>query len=214
MTQLHTVEGEEWTLLPEKAVYWQKEKLLIISDLHLGKISHFRKAGLAVPFQAKNKNLEELSFLLLNHSLKTVIFLGDLFHSDNNAATELYIELFASFPDLRLILIKGNHDVFDNSLYEKLDLEVMDRMDLGPFSFTHAPEDTPGYYNIAGHVHPAVRMRGKGRSSLRLPCFYFTESHAILPSFGVFTGSFTIKPHKTDQIYAILPDSTVTKVSA
>jgi len=210
----HLIQGEDWTLLPEKAVYWATEKTLIVSDLHLGKISHFRKSGLAVPFNAKDKNLEELSFLLLNYDIEQVIFLGDLFHSKNNAATALYSELFDRFPDLHLILVKGNHDIFDNNVYDELSLDVVNSLTLGPFYFTHEPEEHKNLYNIAGHVHPAVRLLGKARSSMRLPCFYFSEFQAILPSFGVFTGSFTIKPKENDQIYAILPDGRVTKVSA
>jgi len=162
----HIVEGEEWTLLPEKAIYWAKEKILIVSDLHLGKISHFRKAGLAVPFTAKDKNLEQLSYLFLNHEIEKVLFLGDLFHSENNAATELYKELFSSFSQLTFILIKGNHDMFDMTVYEQLNLEVYESLEIGPFFFTHIPENSDTHYNIAGHIHPAVRLKGKGRSSL------------------------------------------------
>jgi len=137
----HLIQGEDWTLLPEKAVYWATEKTLIVSDLHLGKISHFRKSGLAVPFNAKDKNLEELSFLLLNYDIEQVIFLGDLFHSKNNAATALYSELFDRFPDLHLILVKGNHDIFDNNVYDELSLDVVNSLTLGPFYFTHEPEE-------------------------------------------------------------------------
>jgi len=214
MSCTHTVENEDWILLPEKAIYWAKKKTLIVSDLHLGKISHFRKAGLAVPFNAKNKNLEELSFLLLNYALESVIFLGDLFHSVNNASTQLYSELFGRFPEIQFTLVRGNHDLFDEALYKTLQLDVCEKLIIGPFKFTHVPELSPDYYNVAGHVHPAIRLKGKARSSLRLPCFYFAKAQAILPSFGVFTGSYTIKPQQNDHIYAVLPNGTVTKVKA
>ncbi|MHB1176840.1 MAG: hypothetical protein ACYCZO_00750 [Daejeonella sp.] len=36
-------------LLPEKAILGQEEKTLIIADIHLGKVGHFRKAGIGIP---------------------------------------------------------------------------------------------------------------------------------------------------------------------
>jgi metallophosphoesterase superfamily enzyme len=74
--------------------------------------------------------------------------------------------------------------------------------------FTHHPleETEPGYYNLAGHIHPGVALRGKGRQTLRLPCFYFGRNQALLPAFGVFTGLACIKPVRDDKIFVIIED--------
>ena len=42
---------QDLLLLPEKAIYWKQQKALIAADVHLGKVGHFRKAGIAVPQQ-------------------------------------------------------------------------------------------------------------------------------------------------------------------
>jgi metallophosphoesterase superfamily enzyme len=48
-----------------------------------------------------------------------------------------------------------------------------------------------------------VLLRGAARSSLRLPCFVFGESRAILPSFGAFTGSTVVKPAKGERVFVV-----------
>jgi len=41
--------NQDLLLLPQKAIYWQQQKALIVADVHFGKVGHFRKAGIAVP---------------------------------------------------------------------------------------------------------------------------------------------------------------------
>ncbi|MGB1945109.1 MAG: hypothetical protein ACPHM0_05405, partial [Flavobacteriales bacterium] len=41
-------EREMW-LLPQKAIMWPAQSMLIVSDLHLAKAEHFRSKGLPVP---------------------------------------------------------------------------------------------------------------------------------------------------------------------
>ncbi len=62
-------------------------------------------------------------------------------------------------------------------------------------------ETLPG--ESSGHVHPGVRLQGKGKQSLSLPCFHFTEKQCIMPAFGEFTGKFIIKPNGKDRVYVI-----------
>ena len=40
---------EQFDLYPQKAIFWRTQHTLLLSDLHLGKINHFRKAGIPVP---------------------------------------------------------------------------------------------------------------------------------------------------------------------
>ena len=68
---------------------------------------------------------------------------------------------------------------------------------------THIPVDDPQQPTISGHVHPGVRLRGVGRQSLSLPCFYATKNQLILPAFGSFTGKHILRPKSQDRIYAI-----------
>ena len=58
------VASERVQLLPEKALYLIQHKILLLADLHFGKVNHFRKAGIAVPAKANKKNAETLIDLI------------------------------------------------------------------------------------------------------------------------------------------------------
>ncbi|HWZ34529.1 MAG TPA: ligase-associated DNA damage response endonuclease PdeM [Mucilaginibacter sp.] len=198
-------------LLPQRAIFWQEEKALIAADVHLGKVGHFRKAGIAVPRDMEQDDLAVLSDLIYEHRPQKIIFLGDLFHSDINADWEWFKLWRGQFPELRIVLIRGNHDIVHDDHYLQLNIELYDELVVGPFLMLHYPqpdeklEQLDGYV-FCGHIHPGVNLRGKGRQSLTLPCFAFGKRQAILPSFGRFTGRVAIRSLETDKIFAVLKD--------
>ena len=201
-------------LLHQKAIYWKDAGCLIISDLHLGKSHHFRKAGVAIPKKGDYKNILILKSLIEVLRPKKVLLLGDLFHSEANNHVFEVKDALEHYKDLELHLVKGNHDVMHESWYRLLNLIVHDdKLELGPFTFTHEPMDLENIpentYNICGHIHPGVRLVGKARQSLTLPCFYFGEQQALMPAFGAFTGLHKVKPNKSDDVFAIANKSVI-----
>lgn len=42
------------------ALFWKTKNVLLIADVHLGKVTHFRKHGFAIPNNALHKNFEKL----------------------------------------------------------------------------------------------------------------------------------------------------------
>ena len=205
--------GETLELLPQKALLWHERKLLVVADVHFGKVGHFRKAGIAIPKSLEQEDLATLSDLIVEHKPKKVIFLGDLFHSEMNNDWH-WIELWRDlFPDIDMILVLGNHDILMDTSYKKAKFEVVDELQLEPFIFTHEPIKDPGatspLYNISGHIHPAVKLRGKGRQRATLPCFYFADKMALLPAFGQFTGTFIMDFKQSDRVYGVLDTKVV-----
>ena len=75
----HKIFGQTFLLSAQRTIFWEEEKTLILSDLHLGKSGHFRKSGIAIP---QNLYKEDL-FRLLNEIQffrpKQLIIVGDLF---------------------------------------------------------------------------------------------------------------------------------------
>lgn len=186
-------------LLPEKAIYLPQHRSLWIADPHFGKVSHFRKAGIAVPTQAGQENFRLLEQMLQEYQPRQVVFLGDLFHSDHNAEWPQLLHLLQSHPTTQFILVKGNHDVLHPQHYKAL--EVCEEWHLGnAFTLTHHPKNTTAY-NVCGHLHPGVKLHGKGRQQMRLPCFYFGEKGAVLPAFGQFTGLHLLQPAAQEKVY-------------
>ncbi|OCX52388.1 metallophosphoesterase [Mucilaginibacter sp. PPCGB 2223] len=201
-------------LLCQKAIYWEEEKALICADVHLGKGGHFRKAGIAIPLNLAQGDLATLSDLIHEYKPQKLIFLGDLFHSDMNTDWDWFALWREQFPKLEIILIRGNHDVIQDKHYQKLNIALHDELLIEPFLMLHHPlnsadaEQAKGYV-LCGHIHPGVTLRGKGRQSLTLPCFFFSEKQAVLPSFGKFTGRMSLQHQPTDQLFAVLPDKVI-----
>jgi len=206
------IAGEQIQLHPFRGVYWEKEKMLLLADLHLGKAAHFRRSGLPVPPDVSQSNWDRLIALLLDFRPERVVFLGDLFHSDYNADWEELIDLMQQFSTVQFELVVGNHDILEPQNYERSGLLLHGTyLQIGPFLLTHEPTLTEVYdwYNLAGHIHPSVRMRGQGRQRLRLPCFYFGEKGGILPAFGAFTGMGEVGVKKEDRVFVIVDDKIV-----
>jgi DNA ligase-associated metallophosphoesterase len=205
---------EQFGLYPQKAIYWKAQQMLLLSDLHLGKINHFRKAGIPVPSKANDHNLEIFIDLINNCKPKRIVCLGDLFHSHYNAEWEVFGEVVQHFSGVKFELVLGNHDIMGKYQYARKGISLHDTLRIGKFLMTHHPlEEVPEEtYNIAGHIHPGVSLRGKGRQSLTLPCFCFGRNQALLPAFGKFTGLARIAPRKEDKVY-IVAENKVMSVS-
>ena len=198
--------GTPILLIPERAVYIPAEGVLLVSDLHLGKINHFRKAGIPVPTRANDANTETIIRLLMQYRPERMIIIGDLFHSHYNSEWDVFGAVVGAFPSCRFELVTGNHDILGDHLYARLGIVLHPELELLPgMVLRHEPlEHLPsGQYQVCGHLHPAITLRGKGRQSVTLPCFWFGEQTAVLPAFGAFTGASRISPREGDRIYAI-----------
>lgn len=201
------VMGQHMVLLPEAAVYMPDSQQLLIADLHLGKAEHFRKNGIALPGDVSGTDIDLLDTLISTYQPRKVVFLGDLFHSEHNPSWEKLLAMLAGWQSVSFHLVVGNHDILADDLYQQLTLSH--QYNIGSIVCTHEPLAVPivDKYNLCGHIHPSVQLRGKGKQSLKLPCFYFTEHQGILPAFGTFTGTHTVRPIATDRVYVIAGDS-------
>lgn len=197
------LQGEKLHLLPEKAIYWPRQKALLLADTHFGKVTHFRKAGIALPGKAAMSNLQKLHRLVARVKPQRVLFLGDLFHSDLNTEWLYFKETIRSFPGIVFELIAGNHDILHHVTYQNLNFNLYEEgLALGPFFLSHEPCEHK-LYNLCGHIHPGVLLKGAGRQSMRVPSFYFSEKQGILPAFGEFTGLHVLKVKKNDTVFIV-----------
>lgn len=206
------VRNTEFLLFPERAIFWPEKQILLMADLHLGKVNHFRKNGIAVPTKANNKNFELIISLIQTTNPLRLIFLGDLFHSHYNEEWEMLRQLIQAFPQTSFELVIGNHDILSFQQYERSNIVIHHNTWVEPpFILSHHPmEEVPDkLYNLAGHIHPGIQLSGRGKQAITLPCYYFGETQGILPAFGSFTGMARIRPKKNDQIYVIVDNSIV-----
>ena len=202
----------EIQLLAEKAIFISEQKILVIADMHLGKLTHFRKKGIFVPSPPVNSDLETLISLIGKFNPIEVVFLGDLFHSENNSDYHSFLSTIQLFPEIQFTLTKGNHDIIPDEVFINDNIDVVEEKKLrNEVILIHQPpkQMSESSFYIIGHIHPGVRIQGRGRQNFRLPCFHQTRKVLTLPAFGTHTGLFIPDYLATDLVYVIMNDEVV-----
>lgn len=206
----HTLFGTTFYLSADRCIYWEEQKTLILSDLHLGKTGHFRKSGIAVPQAVFKEDLQRFVTLLQTFKPATIIVIGDMFHSHDNKEHELFLRWRKDFEQLQIQLVMGNHDILHSNWYKHACIEIVkEKLNIGNFSFLHDINECDinkeEKYCFSGHIHPGISIGGSARQSVHLPCFYFSKQYAVLPAFGKFTGTYPIKPKRGENVFALMP---------
>ncbi|MDB5654469.1 MAG: pdeM [Tardiphaga sp.] len=183
------------------ALYWEEQRLLVVSDLHLEKGSSYATRGVLLPPYDTIATLGRLGAVIARHDPRTVIALGDSFH-DRSAHDRLSPSNRDLLGTLQLrrdwIWIAGNHDP---ELSSDLGGTIAAEVAIGPISFRHEPTGAAG--EIAGHLHPKARVASRGRSVERR-CFASDGMRAIMPAFGAYTGGLNIRDAAFAKIFQTL----------
>lgn len=185
-------------LLPEGALWLPGESLLVVSDVHVGKSAHFRRHGVPVPWQAELKNFQKLEALVKRYEPEELLVLGDLFHSTASYAVEAFGVWRGRQRDLKVTLVKGNHDVLPESDYQAMNISVTTWQLKRNLKFVHEPpaaESDKGTFVVSGHVHPGFRVGLR-----RYPCFWLRAHNLVMPAFGHFTGFADVKPKSGETV--------------
>lgn len=205
--------GEQVVLDADRALVWQAR--VFVADVHLDKATTFQRAGLAIPLGDEAHDLERLAALARRHQASEIVVLGDLVHAPPRpgGVTERTILRWAEAnPGLRLSVVLGNHD-----------RDAADRLahwpvhwipagtSLGPFLLHHEPTDrrVGRGYELAGHLHPVLRLRDGHRDAARLPGFWQRPHGLVLPAFGSFTGGHAVTLGVGDVFHAIAGEGIV-----
>ncbi|WP_369990084.1 ligase-associated DNA damage response endonuclease PdeM [Pseudomonas xanthosomatis] len=197
--------GESLLLLADRAVYWPRRRALLVADLHIGKAASYRAQHQPVPHGTTQVTLARLDALLAAHACSTLIVLGDFLHARSARAPGTLAALQAwreRHSALHIVLVRGNHDRHAGDPPAQLGIRVYEEpWLLEPFALCHEPEPHAIHPVLAGHVHPAYVLRGRGRQRLRMPCFVFGPQVALLPAFGEFTGGWNVLPEADSRLY-------------
>ncbi|MEM8837450.1 MAG: ligase-associated DNA damage response endonuclease PdeM [Pseudomonadota bacterium] len=176
---------------PAGVLYVEQAATLIVADLHLEKGSSFAEKQIFLPPYDTARTLKSLEAALSGFKPKRVIALGDSFHdgggpsrlcaSDRQTLNELV-------SSVDWIWVAGNHDP---ALPEDLGGLFCDEATIGKLVLSHEPREG-AKAEIAGHLHPSARVRGRGRS-VRKRCFVANAERLILPAFGAYTGGLNVR---------------------
>ena len=198
-------QGESLDLLPDRAVYWPKEKTLYIADTHFGKAATFRKVGIPVSEHTTAEDCVRLSKLVEGTGAEKLIILGDFLHARAGRAQTVRNQLFDwrdQHKQLSIVLIRGNHDRQSGDPWPELKIDCKpDPAEGSKWDLRHLPVDSPTRPFMAGHLHPGYRLSGMGRDTLRSPCWVVGEKRFILPAFGGFTGLKNVTLEPCEKLY-------------
>jgi DNA ligase-associated metallophosphoesterase len=176
---------------PEGALWWDHERLLVVADLHLEKGSSFARRGQMLPPYDTAETLGRLSRLIARLNPKTVVCLGDSFH-DGGGAERLSPRDRLTLATLQAgrdwVWVAGNHDP---DAPAGLSGRAAATFAAGPLTFRHEPSTDRCDGEIAGHLHPAATVAGRGRS-VRRRCFICDGYRLIMPAFGSFAGGLDV----------------------
>lgn len=172
------------------ALFWEDERLLVVSDLHLEKGSSFAMRGVLLPPYDTVATLGRLASAVRRFDPRTVIALGDSFQ-DRDAHNRLCARDREALSALQVrrdwIWISGNHDP---ALPDDLGGAVASEVAVGGIVFRHEP--TGAFGEIAGHLHPKARVSTRGRSMERR-CFASDGARMVMPAFGAYAGGLSIR---------------------
>lgn len=178
--------SEQLSALPSGALHWPAERMLCVSDLHLGKAERVaRRGGQMLPPYEILETLERLAGDIAATEARTILCLGDSF-DDLAAAEETRSVVERMLAPLmagrRWIWIEGNHDPGPVGIGGEHRAELR----LGPLTFRHIA--VPGAAGeVSGHFHPKARVILRGRAITRR-CLLLDGSRLILPAYGTYTG--------------------------
>ena len=208
-----SVAGEKLLLLPDRAIYWAKQKTLLVADTHWGKAATLRAAAIPIPGGTTTADLERLTALLRETGATRMVLLGDAIHARQGRAQRTLRAVSdwrESHPALDILLIRGNHDRRSGDPPADLNIECANApYPEPPFVFQHYPGEAQGGYALAGHMHPAIRLTGRGKEKRTLHCYWFTKCCGVLPAFGALTGAALVEREPGDRVYVIAHDEVI-----
>ncbi|HPD81782.1 MAG TPA: metallophosphoesterase [Candidatus Pacearchaeota archaeon] len=201
-----------------KTLFFPKQGILVIGDLHLGYDEMIKEQGINLLFDQLEETKKELEIIIKRikalYTLKKIILLGDIKHHFQFQKKEIFdLRNFLKFlerylPKENIILIKGNHDTFTLKDYKLEDYYLYENL-----AFTHGEQDFPELFRnkniitiVTSHIHPAVLIKDKiNIKREKYKCFlvgkYKKKQFIILPSFFSIIEGSEISEYKKGESY-------------
>ncbi|MBI2665881.1 metallophosphoesterase [Candidatus Woesearchaeota archaeon] len=189
----------------DRALWLDKEKVLIINDLHLGYEEAMQKKGVLLPKYQFQEILTSLKEILLNISPKKIIINGDLKHEFGSVLKQEWRDILSLLDVLlqssqEVIIIQGNHDPIIKPIAEKRGIKVVKQFYVGKdIMIVHGDElvKTSAKTIIIGHEHPAITIR-EGSKWEKYKCFlkgtWKNKQLIVIPCFNpLLEGSDILK---------------------
>ncbi len=183
--------GLEAALHPSGALLLVEERTLLVADLHLEKGSAFARRGQMLPPYDTRATLLALAGAIMQFNPRRVIAMGDSFHdiggSDRLCAADREA-LQGAAAGREWTWLLGNHDPKPP---RDLPGATADSLTLGGVALRHEPDPKAQGPEIAGHLHPAGKVRMRGRA-VRRRCFATNGQRMVMPAMGAYAGGLNV----------------------
>ena len=174
------------------ALWLPEERTLVVADLHLEKGSAYAARGVMLPPYDSTATIATLAAAIRRRQPARVIALGDSFHdrdAENRLAPETRAALGALQQGRDWLWITGNHDP---AISRAMGGESAAEIVLAGVTLRHEPAASEGGYEIAGHLHPAAKVRMRGRA-IRRRCFALSARRCVMPAMGAYAGGLNLR---------------------
>ncbi len=174
------------------ALYLPSERTLLMSDLHLEKASSYALRGVFLPPYDTRATLAAAALALAAFNPRRVISMGDSFH-DRFGADRLGEIDAAALRGLQAgrdwLWLTGNHDP---DAARGLDGDTGHECALSGITLRHEPSLACSEPEIAGHLHPAAKVKLRGKA-VRRRCFISDGTRLIMPAMGAYAGGLNVR---------------------
>jgi len=205
-------------------------KILVISDLHIGYEEVLAGKGIFPRHQLKNmiNKLDDIfwSLNLKDIKIKQIIICGDLKHEFGkitNAEWKETIKLldYLSKKCKEIILIKGNHDNILGPIANKKNIHLKEYYNIDKVCFINGNKLYKNCLNdcevvVMGHLHPAIKLSDAYKQE-KYKCFlngkWMKKQVYVIPSFNELTFGYdlTQMPDKDCKGFIIIPKKILKK---
>jgi putative SbcD/Mre11-related phosphoesterase len=201
----------------ENALYLEKEKTIIVSDLHIGLESSLHNKGVLIP-KTQRKELVLAFDKALEAKPTTIVLNGDLKHDFGTISSQEWEDILFFIDYLKkktqVIVIEGNHDPLLDKVAAKRGLPIHQSWTAGSFFICHGdillPIPKQARTIIIGHVHPATSITDGVRTE-KYKCFligkYKGKDLIVLPSFNpLLIGSedYSLSPYVKGKVKKVV----------
>ncbi|MAG47347.1 phosphoesterase [archaeon] len=179
-------------------LFLKDEKILVISDLHIGMEEAYNKQGILIPRFQFPEILKHLDKIFTKVKPKKTVINGDLKHEFGTISSQEWKNTLKLIDYLlekkqKVILIKGNHDTILEPIVKKRDIKVKDFYNIKDITITHGhkilQDKDLKKVIIIGNEHPAISF--ESRKTDKYKCFllgkYKKSKLIVLPSFNFVT---------------------------
>jgi uncharacterized protein len=174
------------------SLWIEKEKVLIINDIHIGYEGELHAKGILVPRIQYKDIISEMKNILKAVQPEKIIINGDLKHEFGRISNQEWRDVldFLDFlvKHAEVIIVQGNHDPIIKPIAEKRKVTVMGSYELEDTLIIHGDEliDTKKRI-IIGHEHPAISIK-EGSKIEKYKCFlkgkWKKNEVIVVPSFN------------------------------